>query len=343
MSAHSSEWRASATRPLALFSFETELIDDRSLTLRACFEKYLLPEIRSARKRSTLVTYRGALTHWEKRTGNPPIGDIRRKDFVGLRDSILCDKLSPATFNKQVRTLLPILRRVSPLGWDDEAIAPLLALVPRVEKLKTDEKLPVELSRKDLSCLYSAVTSCIIRSPALLSLSDRQAVWRAFVVLVTLYGPRTNELRLMKWDQIDFAKRRIRVRQSKTGKVPDLWLHKVAVAHLKLIEPLTRSSGRVFGFTCGSHAHERFYEDWHSIREAAGFPTLEIRDLRETCASIYHGYSNAAEYVLGHRQTKVTTRHYVSARRLTDRAIKRFPVPMAFRAILGQSPVLADG
>lgn len=335
MSTSISEWGAAPRSALRLFVTPDETtVDGRSLTLRACFEKYLLPEIRSARAKATLTTYRAALKHWEQRTGNPPVKDIRRRDFVALRDSMLGDLFSPATFNKQLRCLLPMLRRVTSDGWDDETISPLLIVMPRVEKLKTAEKLPVELSRKELSSLYRSVKVCRIYSPASLGTSDRQKIWQAFLVMVTLYGGRTNELRLMKWEQIDFDKRRICIRQTKTGKVPDLWLHKVMLWHLQTIETLTRPSGRVFGFTRGTHAHARFYDDWHSIRSAAGFPALEIRDLRETCASIYHGYSNAAEYVLGHRQSSVTTRHYVSARRLTDRAIKRFPVPQAFRESL---------
>ncbi len=157
---------------------------------------------------------------------------------------------------------------------------------------------------------------------------------RAFIICAALTGCRRNELRLLKWGDIDLDVRRLTIREAKGAKLArsgprleTVSLHPIAAIALADIRPENvAAEQQVFVPRRGKLVEVN--RDWRRVRDAAGLaPELVIHSLRHSLgtAGIVGGMSTLeVAKMLRHRNPSITARYVHLAEatqaRLQDRA-----------------------
>lgn len=128
--------------------------------------------------------------------------------------------------------------------------------------------------------------------------------------LLIATGARLSEILTLKWDHVQFERRRLRLPDSKTG-AKTIELTPQAV---DLLKSLTRIDGNphvIVGRRHGQHLID-LQRPWQRIRGAAGLLDVRIHDLRHSFASlaIQNGLStDVIGKLLGHRSSETTRRY----------------------------------
>lgn len=139
--------------------------------------------------------------------------------------------------------------------------------------------------------------------------------------LLILTGCRRSEILKLTWPEVDFERRCLRLRDSKTGpKVVPL-----GSAALELLEKAPRNEGNPY-VCAGSRPGSRYSnveKPWRRIRSVAGLPDVRIHDLRHSFASVGVGAGIGLPivgHILGHRQPATTARYAHFANEPVQRA-----------------------
>jgi integrase len=112
--------------------------------------------------------------------------------------------------------------------------------------------------------------------------SESNPYWRAYFPLSLLLGTRRGELLTLKWEDIDFEQKVLRIPSTKAGRPHLLPLPTAAVA---ILDSLPRTAELVFpGKGRDGHLAEPS-KAWQRIRKRAGVPDARIHDLRRTLGS----------------------------------------------------------
>jgi integrase len=197
--------------------------------------------------------------------------------------------------------------------------------------------LPVErrtrmVAEDDLPIFYKAV--CALPSP----------VARDYLLLVLFTGFRRNEAAALRWDEIDFKERVIRLpaARAKAGKKLDLpmsdFVHDLLVARrsigdAKWVFPANSKSG---------HLEEPKFP-LKMVAEACGI-TVSVHDLRRTFITVAESTDmsvNALKALVNHSLGKDVTEGYVqmSAERLREPAQR---VTDRLKSLIGLAPIEAE-
>lgn len=129
--------------------------------------------------------------------------------------------------------------------------------------------------------------------------------------LLLLTGARKGEILQLTWDEVDFERGYLRLKDSKTGEktIP------LGPAALDLLaEAPTRTEGNPYvctGARKGQHL-VGLQRPWERIREAAGLEDVRIHDPRHTHASVAAGVGYGLPIIgklLGHSQPVTTARY----------------------------------
>jgi integrase len=123
-------------------------------------------------------------------------------------------------------------------------------------------------------------------------------------------GARLSEILSLKWDHVQFERRRLRLPDSKTG-AKTIELTPQAVDLLKALAQIDGNPHVIVGRRHGQHLID-LQRPWQRIRSAAGLPDVRIHDLRHSFASlaIQNGLStDVIGKLLGHRSTETTRRY----------------------------------
>ena len=142
----------------------------------------------------------------------------------------------------------------------------------------------------------------------------------AAVRLLILTGCRSAEVLQLRWEDVDFERRCLRLPDSKTGKRTVL-LNEPALEILASLEPQDDNPHVVPGEKPGSH-RSTLQPVWERLREAAEILDVRIHDLRHTFASFgVNGGQNLAVVgrLLGHRKITTTQRYA----HLSDEPVRR--------------------
>jgi integrase len=130
----------------------------------------------------------------------------------------------------------------------------------------------------------------------------------AGIRLLALTGCRRNEIRFLRWEEVDLEHRELRLRDSKTGprSVP------LNAAAVQVIDGLERRNDWVFPGQRGDSAPVCFNSAWERIRERAGLRGVRTHDLRHSFASV--GASSGMSLLkigrlLGHVEAKTTAKY----------------------------------
>lgn len=156
----------------------------------------------------------------------------------------------------------------------------------------------------------------------------------AVVRLLTTTGARKSEIEGLRWDEVDFERSVLRLRDSKTGAkvvaigAPALSIlsalneqakrdHAAAVVEAKKLgEPMPMRSSYVFPAGRGSAGHWVGTDKlWRTVRTSAKLPDVRLHDLRHTYASLAVGAAGGGQSLavigklLGHKDVRTTARY----------------------------------
>jgi integrase len=128
--------------------------------------------------------------------------------------------------------------------------------------------------------------------------------------LILLTGARQGEILGLRWADVDFDRRLIRLQESKTGQ-KTIYLPAPALQVLAAIPRLEGNPHVICGAKPGARL-VNIKDPWALVRERAGMPGLRLHDLRHTYASaaVAGGYHlKVIGALLGHANTKTTERY----------------------------------
>lgn len=170
-----------------------------------------------------------------------------------------------------------------------------------VKKFK-EEKRERYLSSAELSELGSALSHYI---------EETGGVYQAAAVrLLVLTGARLNEILKLRWSEVDFESKLLRLSDSKTGK-KNIRLSAPAIEILAELPRQAANPYVICGAKAGAHL-VNLQKPWRRIRKAAGLHDVRLHDLRHSFASI--AVSDGASLpvigaLLGHTQPSTTARY----------------------------------
>lgn len=134
-----------------------------------------------------------------------------------------------------------------------------------------------------------------------------------FVVLLLSTGCRYNEIRCLKWSDIDLFKGRITINQSKNGDVRSVPIRGFGLDLLYNLAADCNSIGYVFAFKNQSHPMDPRRSLKTAIKRA-GLKDLRPHDFRHSYASelLAQGLSlGEIGHLLGHRSVSMTRRYAI--------------------------------
>jgi integrase len=207
------------------------------------------------------------------------LSDIAREDVIQLRDAV-ARKENPRVKDQEQRKkgipyaanhVLRLLRSMFNLARD---WGMLVGDNPATRiKLLSETKRDRFLSPDELARVNTALAQ------------EPNEYWRAFFALSLMLGTRKGELLVLKWTDIDFRQRTLRISQTKVGRPHILPLPAPAIS---ILEPLpSRETGEwVFPSAESKTGHLASPEHaWERIRKAAHVPDVRVHDLRRTLGS----------------------------------------------------------
>jgi len=138
----------------------------------------------------------------------------------------------------------------------------------------------------------------------------REAIWA--IRLLTLTGMRRDEVRDLRWEQVDWRQSMLRLPDSKTGKRDVVVSEQV----MTLLGKIAAAKGQPKrGLVVCSKGGRRLWSlcrSWAHARELAGIPDVRLHDLRHSVASdaIMNGVPlEVVGKMLGHRNYHTTQRY----------------------------------
>lgn len=227
--------------------------------------------------------------------------------------------VSPATINKELRTLRAILRRAVRWGY--------LAKAPEFEFLREPGKLPTYMPPEDFAKLYEACGKA--RWP------QRQPYppadwWRGVLVMAYMTGWRIGSILALRWEDVDLEKATALSRHGdnkgkRDQKIP---LHPLVVEHLAKLANFTP---RVFPWP---YARRALYSEFNALQTAAGIkpdapkPHYGFHDLRRAFATMNaeNMTADALQRLMQHT-TYLTTQRYINMARQLTPAVQKLYVP----------------
>lgn len=321
----------------------------------------------SGKKASTLTTDRYRIeAHIKPLLGRKPLssitqGDIERfmRDVAAGKTAVQRERIGPHAYTQPRGGKGTASRTVGLLGG-------IFAYAVR-HKLRPDN--PVHgvtryrdgrserfLSAEELARLGKAIEAA--------EADGRNAMGLAVIRLLVTTGARKGEIEALRWDEIDFERSALTLRESKTGaKVVAIGAEALALlsklkertkserlkaeAKAKAVgEELPPPSPYVFPATKGAALHWTGTKRiWEEVRTKAGLSDVRLHDLRHTYASLAVGAAGGGQSLavigklLGHKDVRTTARYA----HLADDPVKQAADRIAAAAAAGLSGQSGEG
>lgn len=235
------------------------------------------------------------------------IGDKEPKDLLPLDVDRIRVKLLKTKAPQTVKHVLGILKRVCNFGFN-KMLCPALPF--RIEMPDVDNKKTEDLSQDELHRLLDAIAE-----------DDNKQIGN--MMLMALYtGMRRGELFKLKWDDVDFARGFILIRDPKGGKSQSIPVNDAARLLLESHE--RTDSEYVFpGENGGQRVSAR--KATQRIRERAGLPKdfRPLHGLRHTYASMLASSGKVDLYTLQKLMTHKTPAMTQRYAHLRDAALRQ--------------------
>jgi integrase len=279
-------------------------------------EKYL-PYVKSY-KRSWQTDESMIRNHLQKDFGKKHIGSIGPADVAIFLQNMKASGYAPGTCNRAL-----VLLRYSyelAIRWGEPGVE--RNPVKQIKNLRDDNKIERFLSEAQAHRLLEEV-------------QKSESAMLAPIIMFLLYtGARKREVLDAKWQDIDFARKALRIPRTKSGKVRHVplslgamaLLFKLRDAHEKVTCPHT---GFIFANPKTGLAYNSFYYSWHAARCRAGLPDFRVHDLRHSFASFLVNSGRSlyeVQELLGHADIRTTSRYAHLAREKLVEAVECVPV-----------------
>jgi integrase len=265
-------------------------------TLKQVWERYL-PWAKE-HKKSWIDDFRYYHKHLEPRFANKKLDEISALDIERLKLDLKRGTnrrgkpYAPATIKHQ----LVILRRLYNLArkWDlYDGKSPLESVtMPKLDNQQTEF-----LTNDQLIRLLEVLEKWPFRDSV------------AFIKFALFTGLRRGELFKLTWDDIDFERSLVRLRDPKGGKTENI---PVSPEALRVLRDLEVTSSHVFPGKDGKQ-RSNFNGPWSRIRKAAGLPeNFRFHGLRHHFAStlVSAGYDLlVVQKLLTHKDSRTTQRY----------------------------------
>jgi integrase len=229
------------------------------------------------------------------RLGARKVAHIARADIAEFHDAMAG---TPTQANHTRGILNTAFNLAEVWGWRPEGTNPCRHV--KKYKLEARERF---LSETELGRLADALTQAEQEHPG----------WTrpvAAVRLLILTGCRKGEILKLKWDEVEFDTRCLRLGDSKTGPKM-VYLNTAALEVLAGIERVKEHPYVFPGLKPGTPL-TRVLDLWDWIRDRANLPGVRVHDLRHTFASVGVGAGlnlPVLGRLLGHSRTATTDRY----------------------------------
>lgn len=269
---------------------------------------------------STASNYRSSIKHISRYLGRLNLGEVTSEDILDMQEKLLADELSPDTVAKDHRFLKQVYSYAVDLGH--VAISPFNR---SVKPPKRDKPKPNALDQASRRRLEAALDSSPLSKQTL-------------AVRLGLYaGLRREEVAALKWGDIDFDARRIKVRRAigiangrpylkgtktEAGERDVVLQERLLTA---LVDYRDEKGGRlandyVLGEGPSFYTPDRITKDFSSLAKALGLMGLAGRratfhDLRDTfITQLVTAGTNirTVSYLAGHSNPLITLQVYTS-------------------------------
>lgn len=190
--------------------------------------------------------------------------------------------------------------------WDGATYRNPATAVQRFEEKEVERFLSPE-ERQALERVLSAAERIPSGKPGHIG---REAIWG--VRLLALTGMRRDEIRNLRWEQVSWRQKTLRLPDSKTGK-RDVVVSDDVMALLGAIAAAKGNPKR--GLVVCSKRGKKLYSldrSWVHARKLAGLPDVRLHDLRHSVASdaIMNGVPlEVVGKMLGHKNYRTTQRY----------------------------------
>ena len=275
------------------------------------YRKYLADEILPWRPKDD----DGKIDETQPQLGDRDYRSVSRGDAIALHGSL---KKTPAKANYVLCVLGSFYTRIIE-DWELAVIRNPTSRLKRFKLKKRERFLTPEERRTLHEVMLVGVRTPVGRKGHL----DPSSVWA--INLLCLTGLRRDEIRDLKWPNIDWQHACFNLHDSKTGprSVP------VSSQVMTLLRKIHDHRGNPReGFVVTSRKGGRLSSinrTWDQIREAAGFPDVRLHDLRHSFASdaLMSGVPLAVVgEMLGHRQPQTTQRYAHLANSVVRQAVE---------------------
>ena len=259
-------------------------------------ERFMREHARPKKKATSIETDKRVWElHVVPRLGKAKVADLTRADVSRIHAEMA---ETPYQANRVLAVLSKAFNLAEVWGWRPDGSNPCRH-VQRYREEKRERYLsPTELGQLD-DALAEAANAQLETAPAI-----------AAIRLLILTGCRVGEILTLRWSEVDFEQRCLKLADSKTGR-KTVYLNSAALQILAGIERADDNPFVIEGNKPGSHL-VGLTRTWFRIRRRAGLAEVRLHDLRHTYASIGAGMGLSLPIIgklLGHTQP-VTTQRY---------------------------------
>ena len=261
-------------------------------TLKDLITRFLKEHVDAKRKQRTGVEYRRLLTQFVlPKLGKKKLEDITRGDIAKLHHSL---SKTPYQANRVLAVLSALFTKAEAWGLRPDGSNACRHVERFPEKGR--ERM---LNDDEFMRLHNA-----------LGLYQGRPYVTAAIQLLLFTGCRLQEVLNLQWEDVDFDRGEMRLRDSKTGaRVVQL-----APPALDLLATLPRELDNTYvipGLKVG-RSLVNLQKPWRAIREAAGLNDVRLHDIRHSFASVAASNGQSLPMIgkmLGHTQAATTQRY----------------------------------
>lgn len=302
------DWGLETERRLKLHGMPVSRKELERTTLSELIQRYCDQRLHYKKCGANEKVMLTAFTKREPSLCKKSLATISPQDFVRYRDERV-KEIKSSTLRRELaplRHMFEVARR----EWSLSVENPLRGLWLPAEPPHRERRLRDGEKRQ----LSEAVLKCR-------GLSN-QVSWNSILDLVLTTAMRRGEMLGLSWTDIDFDKRTIAVRHSKSGKIRILPMSLSAAPSLKMLRVLSRrmTDEGVTGTRLLNDVSRRviplspsaFEQSWRRIVKRAGIDGLTFHDLRHEAACRFDelGLTHSeTQYMLGHAKKDMTSRY----------------------------------
>lgn len=273
-------------------------VEDRlGLTVADLAERYMTQHCEGRCKSSTIAAHRWLLSKFiVPRLGNRLIAELKQSEVDTLHQEL---RATPYNANRVLGLIKAMYGRAEVWDLTPPGGNPATAVRPFRERKRQRFLTPDELRR-----LAQALRDC-----------EEDASVSPFIVaafrLLIATGARLNEVRLLRWDDIDWDQRLLVLHEHKsdTHGAKALPLNSAAIGILRALPRLDGNPYIIAG-AVPNRPVVNLQKPWRRIRARAGLEDVRIHDLRHSFASFGIGLGTSLPIIgglLGHRSMAATS------------------------------------